>query len=297
MLLEVVISILFLPNLWQNHLITNDFINFENKSEIEVKAPQRIYTNTIDVKITAQSVLAVDVASGKILYERNSLEKRPIASLTKLMTALVFLDYNPGWQEEFYTIASDRRNGGIIHLNTGEILTIKDLFYTALIASDNDAAMALSRSTGLSEEEFVDKMNDKAHYLNLSNTEFVEPTGLNYNNQSTAKDIATLLKEAMDRQEIREATSLAAYEFEVITQEKKRLVKLYNTDWLVNGYLDIVGGKTGHLEKAGYCLATKIKGPADQEIIIVALGSESNFDRFQDIKAIADWIFNNYQWR
>ena len=220
----------------------------------------------------------------------------PIASITKLMTALVFLDHNPGWQEEFYTIPSDRRNGGIIYLNTGEILTLKDLFYTVLIASDNDAAMALARATGLSEKEFIKQMNDKAQQLGLFNTQFKDPSGLNKGNISTAEEVVKLLNLALANDEIKNVTSKAYYEFEVQGKNKKRLVKLRNTDLLLNSYLNVTGGKTGHLEEAGYCLAVKIKGEQNQEIMVIVLGSLTNFDRFQDIKAITDLVFTNYNW-
>ena len=154
MLLNILLSLLVIPALGQDFLSCNGSLDLAaNMAETE-QAPQRIYSDVLDVKITAKSAIAVDAKTGAILYKNNAQEIRPMASITKLMTALVFLDYNPGWQKEVFTIASDRRNGGIIHLNTGEVMTIKDLFYTALIASDNDAAMALARSTGLDENEF-----------------------------------------------------------------------------------------------------------------------------------------------
>lgn len=299
MLFNILISIIVIPILNQGH-INNGFLDLNislTENNFVEEVPQRIYSDYLDVKITAQSAIAVDAQSGAILYKKNTQEIRSIASITKLMTALVFLDHNPGWQNEFYTIASDRRNGGIIHLNTGEIISIKNLFYTALTASDNDAAMALARSTGLNEDEFIEKMNTKAQELNLKNTIFFDPTGLNFNNKSTAEDIVKLVNFALQKEEIKTATGLKSYEFEVRSKEKKRTVKLRNTDWLIGSYLNVVGGKTGHLEEAGYCLGVKIKGDQEgQEIIVVVLGSETNFDRFQDVKAISDWVYANYQW-
>ena len=297
MLLNVFLSLIVIPVCWQSYFNFDGFLDLQNQAvNIREIAPERVYTEVLDVKITAQSAIAVDVQSGKVLYKKNTQEIRPIASITKLMTALVFLENNPGWQKEFYTIPSDRRNGGIIYLNTGEILTLKDLFYTALIASDNDSAMALSRATGFSEKEFINKMNQKVRELNLKNTHFTDPSGLDKNNKSTAEDIVKLLNFALAKEEIQKATSTAYYEFEVISNEKKRLVKLKNTDLLLKSYLNIIGGKTGHLEVAGYCLAVKVKNEKDKEIIVVVLGSQTNFDRFQDIKAISDWVFTNYQW-
>jgi len=297
MLLNIILSLLVIPALGQDFFSYNGSIDLAaNMAEAE-QVPQRIYSDVLDVKITAKSAIAVDAKTGTILYKNNSQEIRSMASITKLMTALVFLDHNPGWQKEIFTIASDRRNGGIIHLNTGEVMTLKDLFYTALIASDNDAAMALARSTGLSESEFINKMNQKAKQIGLTDTQFSDPTGLKFSNKSTAQEIIKLLNYALQDSVIKDATSTAKYEFEVMGKEKTRLVKLKNTDWLVSSYLNIIGGKTGHLEPAGYCLTVKVKGEQNQEILVVVLGSQTNFDRFQDVKAISDWVFTNYNWQ
>ncbi|MBD3360142.1 MAG: hypothetical protein GF365_05580 [Candidatus Buchananbacteria bacterium] len=295
MVLKVFLSLLVIPMCWQSYFNFDGFLDLNNVQEQKI-APQRIYTEVLDVKITAKSAIAVDAQSGKILYTKNSQQIRSIASITKLMTALIFLDHNPGWQKEIYTIASDRRNGGIIHLNAGEVLTIRNLFFTALLASDNDATIALARSTGLSEDQFVLEMNKKAKVLGLENTFFIEPSGLNSGNKSTAADIVKLIEIATQQQEIKKATSTNRYEFEVRGKEKNRTVSLINTDWLTNSYLDVLGGKTGYIEKSGYCLAVKIENEVNQEIIVVVLGSDSNFDRFQDVKAISDWVFNNYKW-
>ncbi len=298
MLLDILFSLIIMPNIWQNHFINDNFVVLNNTqiNSFENQEPQRVYDDVLDIKITSKSALAIDSETGKILYQKNSQERLPIASITKLMTALVFLDHNPGWQKEFATIAQDRRNGGIIHLNTGEILTIRNLFYTALVASDNDAAIALARSTGLSQTQFVKEMNNKAKSLGLTSMHFTEPTGLDDDNRSAAEDVIKLLNLALANEDIKKATNLSSYEFEVKNNDKTRLVKLVNTDLLLKSYLNIIGGKTGSLTEVGYNLAVKVKEKENEEIMIVTLGSQSNFERFQDVKAIADWIFDHYQW-
>jgi D-alanyl-D-alanine carboxypeptidase len=296
MIFNFFLSLIIFPILWQHHSNSNGFLVLAPSVQQEL-VPDRIYTDVLDVKITAKSAIAVDAKSGQILYQKNPEEILPIASITKLMTALVFLDHNPGWQKEFFTIASDRRNGGTIYLNTGEVLTIRNLFNTALIVSDNDSAMALARSTGLDETVFIAEMNKKAKDLGLVRTTFFDPTGLNSDNTSTASEVAILLNYALTREPIQSATSTAYYEYEVTNKEHQRTVKLRNTDWLLRSYLNILGGKTGSLEEAGNCLAVKIKGEQGQEILVVVLGSQTNSDRFQDVKAITDWVFTNYQWK
>ena len=299
MILDIILSLIVLPTLWHAQFNFDGFLNLNNQSAVnqELSGPQRIYTDYLDVKITARSAMAIDAQSGKILYKKNPDEILPMASITKLMTALVFLDHNPGWQKEWSTIPADRRNGGIIYLNTGEILTLDNLFKTALIVSDNDSAMALSRAAGLSEDEFINQMNIKAKQIGMVNAQFADPTGLKAANQATASDIIKLLNYALQNETIAKTTSTAYYEFEVQGIDKKRTVKLKNTDTLLRSYLTILGGKTGSLDSAGYNLAVKIKGDKNQEIIVVILGSQTNSDRFQDVKAITDWVFNNYHWK
>jgi serine-type D-Ala-D-Ala endopeptidase (penicillin-binding protein 7) len=296
MVLDIFISFILFPALQNIKLDPDAFLNLGSKT-VENIAPQRMYTDYLNVVISAKSAMAVDVKSGKILFEKSSDKILPMASITKLMTALVFLDYNPGWQTEWSTIDSDRRNGGIIYLNTGEILTLDNLFKTTLIVSDNDSAMALSRATGLNESDFVAEMNARAKQLGLDNTQFADPTGLKSANRSNVRDLVKFLSIALGNKEIAEATSTAYFEFEAFNGDKKRIVKLKNTDILLKSYLNILGGKTGSLDEAGYNLAVKVKGEKNQEIIVVVLGSQSNVDRFQDVKAVADWVFNNFQWK
>jgi len=284
MILHTFLSLVIAPLLWQVPVA-------------EVEGPQRIYTDLVDVELTAQSAIALDIKSNKILYQKNQDQVRSIASITKLMTAMVFIEHNPGWQKDFYTQAVDRKNGGIIHLNTGEIITIHDLFKTALIASDNDAAAALARSTGLSNDQFIAQMNYKAKELGLTQTRFSDPTGLNNSNESTAQEVAYLLKAALEKDMIREISKIAYDQFEVqVDEDETRTVTIRTTNQLLRSHLKVVGGKTGFLEEAGYCLAVKIEGPDKQEVILVVLGSDTAADRFQDIKAIAEFIFTNYKW-
>ncbi len=298
MILDIILSLIIMPALWQAHFNFDGFLNLHNPATVnqDLAGPQRVYTDYLDIEITARSAMAVDVQSGKVLYKKNPEEILPMASITKLMTALVFLDHNPGWQKEWSTIPADRRNGGIIYLNTGEILTLDNLFKTALIVSDNDSAMALSRASGLGAEEFISQMNIKAKQIGMSSAQFADPTGLKVANKGTVGDVIKLLNFALHNETIAKTTSTAYYEFEVQGPEKKRTVKLRNTDSLLKGYLTIMGGKTGSLDEAGYNLTVKIKGENDQEILVVTLGSETNFERFQDVKAIADWVFSNYKW-
>jgi len=264
-------------------------------------APQKKPDASLGVEVTAESVLVVDKKTNKILYEKNSGQARSIASLTKLMTALVFLDHNPGWDEVVTISGDDYREGGISYFIAGEQVTVKDLFYGTLVASANEGAAALVRVTGMNPEEFVAQMNAKAQALGLTNTVFADATGLRDANQSTAAEVAVVLRAALGRPEIAGAISSESYNIDIINKGVSR--QIVNTNKILGQQfgLDniqywVEAGKTGYLEAAGYCLASQVKN-GDNKVLVVVLGSKSLQDRFTDTKSLAYWVFNNYFWQ
>lgn len=273
------------PNIGQINLTESDY---------SPQTPYRKNNNSLGMAVTAEAAVIVDKKSKAVLWQKNSDQARPLASITKLITAMVFLEHNPGWDKIVTMEKSDYREGGRQRLFSGEQLTVRDLFNISLVASSNDAIAALTRSTGLSQEEFVKEMNQKANHLKMTNSIFLEPTGLEPSNLSTASDIIKLAMAAFSREEIRTATAQEEYTYSVVNNSRKETLK--NTDKLLSSYLNIQAGKTGYLEEAGYCLVSEVKGPQNQEIIIAVLGSATEADRFQDLKALAQWAFDNYIW-
>lgn len=254
--------------------------------------PHKVNNNSLGVKISAVSAAVMDKRTGLILWQKNANEKRSIASITKLMTALVFLDNNPGWKTEVTMEEEDEINGGTNHILRGELVTVENLFYTSLIASDNNSTRALARSTGLSQEEFVSRMNSKAKELGLNNTQFVDLTGLKDGNQSTALEILSLAKKSFDNSYIRDAVSSSSYSFTALSGGAHKVV---STNKLFNSFLDIEAGKTGYINASGYCLVSEV-AEGDNHIISVVLGSDSHDARFQDLKILSAWIFENFNW-
>lgn len=253
--------------------------------------------------INAISALAIDVKSGLVLFDKNSKEKRPIASITKLMTALVFLEQQSietdklGWDEWIEFNKTDFRNGRR-YLGEGEKITIKDLFAESLIGSDNSATAALARSTGLSEDDFAKEMNNKAKELKMQDSSFSEPTGLDQNNISTARDLAKLVFVAMQKPEITNVLNKENYEFSPIN--KKIIHKIVNTNWLINDeWLDensynFIGGKTGYTDEAGYAFVCQIANKNGNGVISVILNTNSVNNRFDETKKIVQWGFGSY---
>jgi len=278
---------------WQNKDGLEQIVVTEKIISSNAVSPHKKDNQSLGVKLTAVSAATMDKNSSIILWQKNADEVRSIASISKLMTVLVFLENNPGWQTEITMLPEDESNGAINNISRGEIVSVEDLFYTSLVASDNNATKALARSTGMTEKDFIDKMNKKAKSLGLSNTKFFEVTGLDERNVSTASDILLLAQEAFAKEEIKSATTKQNYAFSAISGKSH---KVYSTDHLLNSYLDIVAGKTGYINAAGYCLVAEVVSADGQPIISVVLGSASNDDRFKDLKVLSAWVFENYSW-
>lgn len=263
----------------------------------KLNAPQRILNKSFGLKTTAESILIIDNASGAVLYNKNSEAILPIASITKLMTALVVLDNNPDWDKAVTVDKEDYKDGGIIRVLSGEQVTVRDLFYLTLVASANEAAAALARSSGI--ENFQSAMNKKAAELGMADSYFLDPSGLEVENASTVADLIKLAQAAFSREEIVKAVKAKSYSFEVLNNQ--RIGWVPNTDQLLDSFLNwggykIIGAKTGYLDEAGYCLLFQVKTRDDESLTVALLGMNSQWDRWQEAKGLVDWVFRNYQW-
>jgi len=254
-----------------------------------------------DVKmLTAQNAAVIDEDTGRVLFEKDSYDKKSIASLTKLMTAVVWWEINGDLKKVIKIEGDDYRDGGISYFISGESVTAKDLLYTGLIASSNSAMAALVRSTGLGTESFVELMNGKAQELGMKNTRFKEPTGLDFKNISTATDLFILTREAFKNPVISEITQLEEYKFRPLGKSVFRVVR--NTNWLLSDSLNedgyqIVGGKTGYIDESGYNLVVKaFSKEKNKNLIIVILGSADKGSRFEEAKKLIEWSYSNHVW-
>ncbi|MBI4276682.1 D-alanyl-D-alanine carboxypeptidase [Candidatus Uhrbacteria bacterium] len=248
-------------------------------------------------EISADHAVIVDGDTGAILYGKGDQTAQPIASLTKLMTALVVLDTaGLDFERPILLEYRDDRVGGTLFVRRGESVRVRDLFFTSLVGSANNATMALARATGLSPEEFVEAMNARARILGLQDTTFVEPTGLDPRNVSTARDIARLAWHAFQNPRIREAVTTSEYVFRTVNTGVRHRIK--NTDELLRTRgrsYTIVGGKTGYIDEAGFCLAVEAERGA-KRVIALVLGSKSHADRFRDVDALIEWAMESYEW-
>ncbi|MBF8281079.1 MAG: D-alanyl-D-alanine endopeptidase, partial [Candidatus Magasanikbacteria bacterium] len=241
-------------------------------------------------ELTAMSAIVTDVASGQTIFDRHANDVRPLASITKLMTALVFLDTNPNWAETL-TLTIDDERAGHLYVDTGETLSLRDLFYVSLVGSSNNATVALSRASGLSSDAFVAAMNKKASDLGMTRTRFTEPTGLDSRNVSSAEDTAILLGAALEEPLIAQATTMASYNARIVGEKKKRLIK--NTDMLLTRGValrvaGVEGGKTGYIPEGGYNFAVQVHDAANHNLRIVILGAADPFARFIEAQDLAE---------
>jgi D-alanyl-D-alanine carboxypeptidase len=261
-------------------------------------APKKIRPESVGVITSAATALVVDAASGAVLYQKNSEEARSIGSMTKLMTAMIFLSGRPDLEAVVTIEANDFRGGGKQHIPAGREVKVRDLLLASLISSDNSATAALARLSGLSEGDFVARMNEKAAEIGMTTTTFADPTGLSPDNRSTAPDLVAMLRAALQDENIRYATEQASA---TVVDFEGNNYFLENTNELLSGFINqdpykIVGGKTGYLPEAGYCLGIEAQKDGGKNIFVVVLGSDSIAGRLRDVKALTFWTYETYEW-
>ena len=243
--------------------------------------------------LDSRAAVIIDAKSGEVLYEKNKDQKRSIASLTKIMTAKIFLDSEKSLQDTFTYSSSCNRECVCLYVNDGETMSVQDLFYTTLVGSANNAAVALAKSTGYSDQDFVAKMNEKAKKWDLNNTQFVEPSGLDQYNMSTAYEYAQLSKKALNELDILKASTTTRYEF--WTQNTGNWHGITNHNKLLYRDLYILGAKTGFTYEAMFCLMIKAR-LGDEEVIVVVLGNPTYADSANETYDLVKWAFDNYDW-
>lgn len=242
-------------------------------------------------KITADSAYVYDVASGKVLYSKNPDKMRPIASVTKVMTATVVIENFNLDEEVDVTPQAAWITGSKMHLYPYEKIKIKDLVAGMLIASGNDAAKALEYHIG--REKLVSLMNEKAEWLGLTDTHFTEASGLNPENRSSVTDLTILASYAMKNSEFMSLVNKR--EYTAVSTDGKITHLIHTTNRLLNKYPDIFGLKTGYTEEAGNCLIAGAKR-GDHKIISIVLGVPNYDIRFSESRDLLDWAFANFKW-
>ena len=246
--------------------------------------------NPAKLQLKSGSALVMDINTGKTLYQKNPAQVRPIASLTKLMTALVVLDARQNLNQTLTIDQNDRDN--IKHtysrVRMGTKVSRRDALHLALMSSENRMASALARHYPGGRSAFIRAMNNKARQLGMRNSRFYDSTGLSTRNVSTARDLAKLIAAAYRQPLIRQFTQDTSKEmrftkpaYSLMFNNTNPLVK--NPDW------DVRLSKTGYTDEAGRCLLMRAK-PDRQELAIVLLNSVGKRTPVGDANRIRKWL-------
>ena len=247
-------------------------------------------SNGLDLKSSA--ALVFDVIDGRALYAKNGDQVSAIASITKLMTAIVVLDAGLPLDEAIRIERSDidTLKGTGSRLRIGSSFTRRDLLHLALMSSENRAASALGRNFPGGIEEFVTRMNARAIELGMLKSHFVEPTGLSHGNVSTADDLALLVRASLDYPLIREFTTTRSAQ--VHTADHRHVLGFGNSNGLIsNPQWQIDVSKTGYISESGLCLVMHVR-INDRPIVIVLLDSHGKYTRIGDANRIKKWLEN-----
>ncbi|MDK9724986.1 MAG: D-alanyl-D-alanine endopeptidase [Sterolibacteriaceae bacterium MAG5] len=254
----------------------------------KVKRVQATLDDAQGILLQSASALVTDQISGAVLYEKSADSVVPIASITKLMTAMVALDANPSLQE-ILTIGEedvDTLKGTHSRLHVGTRLTREEMLNLALMSSENRAASALSRHYPGGREAFIAAMNRKTQALGMTDTQFADPTGLTASNVSSARDLAKMVAAAYQYPLIREFSTMA--EREVMVGRRHQMFR--NTNSLVKSPSWEIGlSKTGYINEAGKCLVMHT-WLNSKPTIIVLLDSWGKMTRIGDANRIKRWV-------
>jgi D-alanyl-D-alanine endopeptidase (penicillin-binding protein 7) len=248
-------------------------------------------TSLEDVRLHSSVALVQDARSGELLIAKNQGTVAPIASITKLMTAVVLLDSGVDLQQrvaisdEDYDLVKGTRS----RLRPGSVLTRDELLLLALMSSENRAAAALARTFPGGSDAFIAAMNAKAQALGMSDTRFVDSTGLSSSNVSSAADLARLVSAAHEYPLIREYSTRES----ATVYARGRPLAFNNTNGLVRNHTwDIGLSKTGYISEAGRCLVMRVR-MASRELNVVLLDSWGKYSRIGDANRIRKWLESN----
>jgi D-alanyl-D-alanine endopeptidase (penicillin-binding protein 7) len=244
--------------------------------------------------LRAAAAIIYEPSSGKVLWEEHSQDERSIASITKVMTAVVFLESATDLDQEVQVVRADTFAASTTYLKTNDRVRLSDLLHLLLLPSDNAAARTLARVSPLGYDAFIARMNQKAKDLGLNHTHYEDPSGLSSDNVSSAYDMARLISYAAEDDRIGPIMRTPEFAFRT---GAGRIITVHSTNQILRaGDVDVRGGKTGFIAKAGYCLATLLKLPqGGPSLAVVVLGANSNPGRFWETRHLLAWLSERTQ--
>jgi len=259
--------------------------------EQTTEAPVATSPGYAEPVLTAVSAILVDAETGQILYEKNADEQRTPASITKLITGLVIVDQAE--MDDVVTVTNNvlAMEHQTLKMEPHEQFAVEDLFYAMLIGSSNDASELLAEAIGGTTDNFVVMMNNKLKELGCTQTQYMNPHGLTEEGHyTTARDLVTICRAALDCPEIMDAVGLTSYKIYRETGD----TNVKTTNNLLKTYDGMTGLKTGYTKEAGYCMAASAERDG-RSLIGIVLGCKSTSDRFAEAEALLDYGFEAFE--
>jgi D-alanyl-D-alanine endopeptidase (penicillin-binding protein 7) len=241
--------------------------------------------------VRARSALVFDVDQGRVLYEKRADEVRPVASITKVVSALAYVSLQPDMEREVCVGAEfyPTRSGARSRLSTGDCTTGWDLLGAALVSSDNRAALGLAVSADVGLDGFVARMDEVSADLGMSRSSWSEPSGLEDENLSTARDIAKATF-ALASHPLLAPVASAPY-WDLHRSNRAHARRLFSTDRLAGREdLAVEAAKTGYTDTARYCFTTVVSTDPGRRLVITLLGAEGRLTRWADVSRVLDWV-------
>ena len=246
------------------------------------------------------AAIVMDEQTKKILFSYNPDQPWVPASLTKLASALTFVDQKPSWQKVVAITKADEVGGGRLRVADGSTMTIQDLMYSSIVGSANNAATSFARLSGLGMTKFVQAMNKKVQSLGCMDTKFNDAAGMNEKNITTAADMLKIADKAFNTPEIQRPASSISYSFKILNTGELKTIK--NTNQLLldpNNGLWVTGGKTGYLEESMNNLVYRVrpsKNDKQRELVILVFGVPTRAKMFDVAERLAKWTWQAYDW-
>ena len=239
------------------------------------------------ISISAHNSVLMELSTGRVLFDKRAHERQSVASLTKVMTAIIAIESDQFSEQVTTSRRAIYTTGSSIYLEQGEKMTLEDLTYGLMLRSGNDAAVAIAEHIGGSVEGFVHLMNEKAQWIGMTNTNFANPHGLeDEDHYSSAYDLALLMRYAMNNETFRKISATKSY------RSNNRSYYWFNKNKLLTQFYEYcTGGKTGFTKKAGRTLVTTAKHN-NMELVAVTLNAPNDW---QDHIHLYDWGFNNFE--
>lgn len=253
--------------------------------------------------VTSGKYIVIDDASGAILAAEHAEDTWPIASITKLMTTTVAIESGIDVGGAGAVVESDDVGGARLGVTSGTRFTVRDLLAATLVGSANNAANALARLSGIPQADFVANMNARAQTMGLARTTFVDPTGIELGNVSTAREVAYFAHTAFENEHVRKFAGSTKAHIAALN-DATYVRDIANTNWMLYypAYDDlyVTAGKTGFLNESGWNVVVQLHPMSDTDssrsLTIVALGAAGRRESFDDAAALARWAWRNFDW-